>query len=108
MAFKIALTPTYTVNVKVSLPNDKGTFDTSEFKAKFKRVSMEELDALREKTHADALREVLAGYSDLIDEKGEQVDFNEANVNALLSIPQALSALSEAFWASIFNAKAKN
>ena len=35
MAFKLAQKPSYTVPVKVHTPNDKGSFDTSEFKVQF-------------------------------------------------------------------------
>jgi len=108
MAFKLAQNPTYTVTVKVSTPNDKDTFDTSEFKAKFKRVKFSELESLREKTQVDVIREVLVGFSNLLDDDNKEVDFNESTLNALLEIPQALAALSESFWTSIFKAKEKN
>jgi len=108
MAFKLAQNPSYIATVKVSMPNDKDGFDTSEFKAKFKRVSFSELDKLREKTQLEVVKEVVLGYSGLLDENNQEVDFNEDNLNALTSIPQALAALSETFWLSIFKAKEKN
>lgn len=108
MAFKIAQKPSYEVTVKVSTPNDKNGFDTSDFKAKFKRVGMEELDELRKLPQKEVLQRVMVGFSDLLDEDNAQIDFNEINFNALMDIPQAQSACSEAFWESIFKAKAKN
>jgi len=110
MAFKIAQTPSYKTPVKVATPNGKGGFDISEFKAEFKRLTFDELVELKasEKTHKEALLEVLVGYSDLTDEDDQPLDFNEANVKSLLNIPQALAALAEAFWSSIYKAKEKN
>jgi hypothetical protein len=108
MAFKIALNPSYTVTVKVELPNDRDGFDKSEFKAKFKRCTVAELDDLREKPMDEALKSVLVGYSNLLDEDNKEVEFNDDNLNALLAIPQARIALNEAFWLSIFKAKEKN
>lgn len=108
MAFKIAQKPTYKVTVKVLTPNDKDGFDTSNFKAEFKRVSMDDLEKLREKTQAEVMKEVLTGFSDLLDEDDNPVDFNDITLQALLNIPQALSGLTEAFWSSIFKVKEKN
>lgn len=108
MAFKIAQKPSYEVTVKVSTPNDKNGFDTSEYKARFKRVGMDELDELRQLPQREVLQRVMVGFSDLLDEDDAQIDFNEINFNTLLNIPQALNATAEAFWESIFKAKAKN
>ena len=108
MAFKLAQKPSYTVPVKVHTPNDKGSFDTSEFKVQFKRTSMEELNALKDTEQVDVMRSVIVGFSDLLDEDDKAVDFNEINLSALLNIPQALQALKLAFWDSIFKAETKN
>ena len=108
MAFKIAQKASYKASVKVFTPNDNNGFDTSEFKAEFKRVGMHELEALKELTQVEVIKSVLIGFTDLVDEDNKPVDFNELNLNALMDIPQALSALSEAFWTSIFKAKEKN
>jgi hypothetical protein len=108
MAFKLAIKETYKVPVKVSLPNDKGTFDTSEFKAEFRNVKSDELTELSKMPQHEVVLSVLAGFSELLDEEGTALDFNEANVAALLAIPQARYALSEAFWGSLYKAKEKN
>ena len=108
MAFKLAQKPSYTVPVKVHTPNDKGTFDTSEFKVQFKRTTMEELNALKDIEQVDVLLGVIVGFSDLLDENDKPVDFNDINLSALLDIPQAQLALKQAFWESIFKAETKN
>lgn len=110
MAFKIALKPSYKVPVKVELPNGKGGFESSTFIAEFKRIGFDELAALRtsEQTHKEMLRDALVGFSDLLDAEDTALDFTPENVDALLNIPQAVSALSEAFWGSIYKGKEKN
>lgn len=109
MAFKLTQKPTFTARVKVDTPNDKGGFDRSEFTATFKRVNMDELDDLRNLPQRDVQRKVLVGWgNDLIDDAGQAVDYNDDTLAALLNIPPALAALTEAFWSSIFKAREKN
>jgi hypothetical protein len=108
MSFNIAQKPSYKTPVKVHTPNDKGGFDTSDFIAHFKRVSMDDIEALKELPQKEVLQQVLVGYSGLLDEDDKEIDFNETNVTTLFNIPQALAALTTAFWSSIFRAKEKN
>lgn len=108
MAFKISQKPTFITRVTVETPNQKGGFDTSHFNAEFKRIGMDVMEELRGKKQAEVLREMLVGWTDLLDDANEQVPFNDDNIVVLLNIPQALAGLSEAFWGSIFKAKEKN
>lgn len=108
MAFKIALTPTYKTKIVVETPNDQGKFDKSDFLAEFKRLNMDDLDAMRNVPQPEVIEQVLVGWSGLIDDEGNDVPFNSANRNALMRIPQAMHALVEGFWTSIFKAKEKN
>lgn len=108
MAFKLTQKPTFTVVVKVDTPNDKGGFDRSDFKAKFKRVTMDEMEELRPKSQREVMREVLAGWEDLVDEGNQAVDFNPEHVDVLLNIPPALTALAESFWGNVVKAREKN
>ena len=108
MAFKLTQKPTFTVPVKVYMPNDKGTFDVSDFNVVFHRPNLEELDELREMKPRDAMTKTIVGWDNLVDEGNAQVGFNEDNLQALLVIPQALKAVNEAFWNSLFKAAEKN
>ncbi len=108
MAFKIALTPTYRTKVSVELPTEGGRIEKSDFTAEFKRVNMDRIDELRKLPQLDVLREVVAGFSGLVDESGAEVNFNQVTLEALLAIPHAMFAMSEAFWTSIYKAKEKN
>ncbi|HEX8603490.1 MAG TPA: hypothetical protein VF774_12665 [Pseudoduganella sp.] len=106
--FKIALSATYAVAVNVETPNEKGTFDKSKFTATFKRSDIDQLDELRKLSQRDVLKDVLVGWSGLVDEHDENVPFSPGTRDAVLQIPQALFALAEAFWGSIHKAKEKN
>ncbi|MGZ9027381.1 MAG: hypothetical protein ACXW2U_08925 [Telluria sp.] len=109
MPFKLALTPTYKVKIIVETPSAQGNkFDKSEFMAVFNRVSFDELDELRKLPQKDVLERVLAGWLCLVDEAGSDVPFNPENMAILLQIPQAFTALYEAFWSSVFKSKEKN
>jgi hypothetical protein len=108
MAFKITQKPSFSVRIKVDTPNDKNGFDRSEFVAKFKRVSMDEVQELKKLEQREVQQKVLVAWDELIDDDNNPVDFNEDNLAALLNIPQALTALAEGFWSSVFKAKEKN
>ncbi len=106
--FKIALSQTYRVKVTVETPNEHGKIDKSDFMAEFKRADLATLDELRKEPQLDVLRQVLVGWDGLVDEDNNTVPFNAATRDAVLTIPQAVFALVDAFWASIAKAKQKN
>lgn len=108
MAFRIAQKPTFITRVTVETPNQKGGFDTSFFNAEFKRIGMDEVEELQKKKQGEVLMQVLVSWTDLLDDKNEPVPFNDDNVLVLLNIPQALIALKEAFWGSLYKAREKN
>lgn len=108
MAFKLTQKPTFVAKVTVDIPNSKGSFDRSEFKAEFLRPNMNELEELKKLPQKEVQERVLVNYEDLLDDDNAQVPFNEDNLEVLLLIPQALSGLTEAFWGSLFKAKEKN
>jgi hypothetical protein len=108
MAFRIALTPTYQVRVIVDLPAENGGFEQSEFTAVFKRCSSEEIDELRKLSGKEVVKEVLKGWSDLLDKADQEVPFNETNFKTVMAIPQAAAGLAHHFWTSIFKAREKN
>lgn len=106
--FKIALKPTFVSRVDVETPNNKGGFDTSHFFCEFKRVNMEEQEQLRKEKPADYLPRVIVGFTELIDGNDNKVDFNEENLRALLSIPNAVIATHKSFWEAVGKVKEKN
>lgn len=108
MAFKRAVTPTFTTKVTVNVPNDKGGHDKSTFMARFKRLSPEEQEELRSLPNADVVRKTLLGW-DLVDaDTGESVPFDAAELEAILAISPTPMATALAFWEGVNGARAKN
>lgn len=108
MAFKITQKPTFTSRVKVETPNNKGGFDRSDFLVEFKRVGMDEIEELKKLPQKEVMEKVIVGWTELIDDHNNPVDFNEDNLLVLLNISPAIMALSDAFWTSLFKAREKN
>lgn len=108
MAFKRTLKPTFTAAVVVNVPNDKGGFDKNTFTGTFKRCSTDELTVLRPLLNEEVVRKTLVGW-DLKDEETKQdVDFNEAELEAILQIAPSPNAIATAFWETVTGAKTKN
>lgn len=109
MAFRLAQSETYKAKVVVSLPTEKARFEKSDFTAEFKRFSTEDLEEFRKTlTNREVVEKAIVGWSGVLDDDNLQVPFNEDNLKAMLAIPQALNALIQAFWGSIFEAREKN
>lgn len=108
MPFKIALKPTFKAKVEVYTANDRGGHDKSTFTAEFARCDMEQLDELRAMSQTEVLKKQLVGWSDLLDESDQPVDYSDATRSAILRIPEAVHGLSHAFWRSVIKAREKN
>lgn len=106
--FKITQKPTFISRVTVETANQKGGFDKSKFNAEFKRCGMDEIEELKKLPQKEVMEKVLVGWTDLVGDENQPVDFNEENLHVLLNIPPALIALGEAFWTSHFKAREKN
>lgn len=112
--FQITQTPSYTAPVKVDLPTDKGKTRTVEFTAKFKRLTLSQIDALQTGiadgtvTDAGVVDEVLLGWEGVQDEDGSELEFNSHNLALLLDIYPTRPSLVRAYFASLAGAKAKN
>lgn len=92
------------------MKNEKGVVAKSTFKATFNRVTTSELEGWQsnDQTTRDFLREKLVGWDDLTNDAGDQVEFTKENLEILLEMPEAVSALSQALSASIHIQKEKN
>ncbi|MDF3024803.1 MAG: hypothetical protein K0R10_2164 [Alphaproteobacteria bacterium] len=108
MAFKLTQKPTFVSRVTVETPNQKGGFDRSAFNVEFRRAGMDEIEELKKLPGKEVMEKVLVGWSELLDDDNQPVDFNDDNLRALLNIPPALLAMSAAFWESLFKAREKN
>ncbi len=90
------------------MANNKGGVDTSSFMAEFHRADTEELNELNKLLPKEIMERKLAGWSELLDEQGQPVDFNEINREVIYRIPEALLGLREAFWENVAIAREKN
>lgn len=110
MAFKRTQDPTFTTMVTVNIANGKGGFDKNTFIGRFKRLSADELKALRESelTNEEVVRRTLVNW-DLCDaETKEAVPFSEFELEALLQITPTPYATAQAFWEGSHGARSKN
>jgi len=111
--FKIVQNPTYTWPVTLELPIDGGKTEKATFDAEFKRISQSRVDEIRqavergEMCDADLAREVLVGWSGVVDGDGE-VPYSEKARDQLLDIPMVSTAIVMALLGSINGAKRKN
>jgi hypothetical protein len=108
MAFKLARSPSYNTKVVVVMPGENGQNETSDFVVTFKRYDTKALEALRNDNQYDVVRGAITNFTNLLDDKGAPVEFNEQNLDVLLAIPQAIKALAETFWETQYSAKTKN
>lgn len=108
MPYVIAKTEKFKTPVTVYTPNMQGGHDVSEFFALFKKCDQTEIERLRTLKLKETVAEVLIGWDDFLDEDSRPVEFNVDTKAALLSVPEALLALTQAFWGSIYKAHEKN
>lgn len=126
MAFKLAVNPTFRDTVQVEMRGDSGKIERSTFVAEFKRLQLPELEELkatvekeaaelppaeRWRAQANAMRQVLVGWAQMVGDDGRTVvEFNETNRELLLVIPQALTATQLVFWTNSYGngAREKN
>ncbi|WP_136414830.1 phage tail assembly chaperone [Herbaspirillum sp. ST 5-3] len=112
--FKIAVNPTYTAEVKVDVPTDNGKTVQRVFEAKFKRPTQTELDSIykrikdSELSDAGLIDEVMVGWSAVADEEGTALEFNPANLAALLEIHPTRPTIVQTFFSTVHGAKRKN
>lgn len=81
-------------------------------KAHENKVTTEKIitEGLRHLERKARLRKVITGFSELVDEAGTVIEFNDENLESLISVSQAALALDMAFFTSLYkeDIKAKN
>lgn len=114
MAFKLALTPTYSVEVTVEYPIEDGKTQRAKFFARFKRLKQEEIeDLLKRAREARAndrqiLEEVLVGWKGVQDEAGEEIPFTPENMATVMNVYPMQPATVRAFFDSVQGARQGN
>jgi hypothetical protein len=122
MAFVLKQKDSYTWPVPLLLPGDGGRREKNTFEAEFKRLSQSRLKEIGriaraiEKGEADEdemdvqtmAKEMLIGWSGVVDDAGEPVPFSVAALSQLLEIPSVAAQIVRAFYESYEDAKRKN
>ncbi|MBC7859196.1 MAG: hypothetical protein H7Z39_10555 [Burkholderiaceae bacterium] len=127
----------YWTPVNVEMLDENGKKKTFIFKAKFRRLSREELDDLSERleksrkaalkkaqaeaegkelevdesdtlTDAKVIEETLIGWADVTDENGQKLEFNPDNLALLLNVNPVRPTLAKTFFATTYGAAGKN
>jgi predicted RNA-binding protein with EMAP domain len=125
MAFVLKQKPTYTWPVPLIIPTDGGRREKHTFDGEFRRLPQARVDEYirmaramersryseaeaEEINDSDAARELLAGWTGIVDDDGKEVPFSESALDKLLEIPTVASQIVRAWFDSIEVAKRKN
>lgn len=119
--FKISGSDTYFTPVIVEVPDGTGKGIKHSFKVKFRRLTQTELvevyrridvnqlaEGEEKLMDAELLRDVMVGWEGVQDPNGNDVDFNEENMAALLEIFPVRPTIVTAYFDSIKTGKRKN
>jgi hypothetical protein len=123
MAFVLKQSATYTWPITLVLPVDGGRREKHTFDGEFRRLAQARIDEIRriaklqelgkldpeEELHdPEAAREILAGWSGVVDDDGKEVPFSDAALNQLLEIPTVAGQIVRTWFESLEVAKRKN
>lgn len=108
--FNIDETPQFWTSVEVQTPVDDG-FRTDTFRARFKVVDDDELEALEPDqtlNFKDQLRIMITDLDEIVDEKGASIPFSTELLDRVLSKQHVRIALFKAYSAAITKERAGN
>lgn len=123
MAFVLKQSNTYTWPIALVLPVDGGRRDKHTFDGEFKRLPQTRINQIvrlarasergrlnddEELLDQDAAKELLAGWSGVIDDDGKEIPFSDSALAQLLEIPTVAGQIVRAWFESIDTAKRKN
>lgn len=126
MAFVLKQSDSYKWPVTFKLPIDGGKYEKQIFEAEFKRLPQARLNQIQEAVqdraravalndHIDGLitdqavaDEILVGWSNVLDEDGDEIAYSAASKQLLLEVPALASAIIVAFFESVTGNKLKN
>lgn len=122
MSFVLDLSDTYTWPITLMIPvagrREKYTFDgefrrlpqtrINEIVRLARKMELRLADDGEELVDQDAAREVLAGWSGVLDKDGKEIPFSEASLNKMLELPRVAAQIVLAWFDSIEVAKKKN
>jgi len=123
MAFVLKQSATYTWPITLVLPVDGGRREKHTFDGEFRRLPQTRINEIvklaqlqdrgmladdEELRDQDAAKEILAGWSNIVDDQGQEIPFSDAAVNQLLEIPTIAGQVVRAWFDSLEVAKRKN
>mgnify|MGYP003136475124 CR=1 FL=1 len=114
MAFVLDQEDSYSWPCRFEVPVSGGKYKVMTFDAEFKNIKQSRLEELMnlqsegKKTDTDIAKEMIVGWSGIVDGKGEEIPFTEKAKKQLLDIAGMGSQLTQIFVASRSKAKAKN
>ncbi len=123
MAFVLKQSNTYTWPVALVLPVDGGRRDKHTFEGEFRRLPQTRINQIvrlarasergrlnddEELLDQDAARELIAGWSGVVDDDSKEIPFSDSALTQLLEIPTVAGQIVRAWFESIDTAKRKN
>lgn len=123
MAFVLKQSDTYTWPITLILPVDGGRREKHTFDGEFKRLPQTRINEIVRQARAmergrlnedegledqDAAREVLTGWSGVVDDDGKEIPFSSSTLAQLLEIPTVAGQIVRAWFESLEVAKRKN
>jgi len=126
MAFVLKQSASYTWPVSFKLPADGGKYEKQSFDAEFKRLPQARINEIQVEVQArikaaerneaiedgitdqSIAREILVGWSGIVDDEGDQVAYSIATRDQLLEVPTVAAAVILAYFESLTGNKIKN
>lgn len=123
MAFVLKQSTTYTWPVTLILPVNGGRREKHTFDAEFRRLPQTRINEIvklaqlqergklsedEELRDQDAAKEILAGWSNVVDDEGEEIPFSDSKLAELLDIPTVAGQIVRTWFDSLEVAKRKN
>lgn len=126
MAFVLKQSASYTWPVSFKLPADGGKFEKQSFDAEFKRLPQGRINEIQTEVQArikaaerneaiedgitdqSIAREILIGWSGIVDDEGDEVAYSTAARDQLLEVPTVAAAVILAYFDSLTGSKSKN
>jgi hypothetical protein len=123
MAFVLKQSATYTWPITLVLPVDGGRREKHTFDGEFRRLPQTRINEIvklaqlqergklaedEELRDQDAAKEILAGWSNVVDDKGEEIPYSEAALTQRMESPTVAGQIVRTWFESLEVAKRKN
>jgi hypothetical protein len=123
MAFVLKQSATYTWPITLIIPMDGGRRDKHTFDGEFRRLPQSRINEIIKLARAaergrlnddeelldqDAAKEILAGWSGVVDDDAKEIPYSENALAQLLDIPTVAGQIVRAWFDSLDVAKRKN